>query len=211
VRTSRLDSFTERQSLDPHIACSQQFVRPAFDPVGHRRIGGAAVGRVVLEASVLGGVVRWRDDNAVSKMLPATAVVNENGSRDNRGWRYAVTLLDDCLHVVRRQDLECGALCGRGQRVSVFSHIEWTVSALLPPVVADRLSNCQNVRLGKCAVQRRTAVSAGAEADELVGIMEVGMARKIVPLEASDVQQHLLRSRFARERRNRAFVGSRCH
>src|SRR5271166_4971219 len=102
MRRRGLDGFGEWNSLDPHVPRSQQFVRPVLDPAGHVGIGGAAVGRVVLEASILGRIVRRRDDDAVGEMILvfATAVVNENGARDYGGRRYAVVFLDDRLYVV---------------------------------------------------------------------------------------------------------------
>ena len=36
-----------------------------FDPLRDVGVGGAAVGRVVFEAAVFGGIVRGRDDDAV--------------------------------------------------------------------------------------------------------------------------------------------------
>ena len=76
----------------------------------HVGIGGAAVGRVVLEAAVLGRIVRRRDDDAVGEVLLAAAVVDEDGSRDDRRRRDAVVALDDGLHAVGRQDLQRRAL-----------------------------------------------------------------------------------------------------
>ena len=150
--------------------------------------------------------MRWRDDNAVGEVVfvfvSATSVVNENGSRDYGSRSYTVVFLDDCLDVVRRQHLECSALHGRRKRVGVFPHVEWAAGSLLSPVVADRLRNCEDVRFGERALQRRTAVSTGAEADQLIGIMQVGMALEIFLLQTSDVDQHFLWRRFASEGRD---------
>src|SRR5208282_2426046 len=106
-------------------------------------------------------------DDAVREVVVniAAAVVNENGSRDHRGRSHTVALLNDRLHVVRRQYLEGCALCGPGDGVGVFSHVEWAVRSLLSPVFADRLGDGQNVRFVKCAVQGRATVSTGAKAD----------------------------------------------
>ena len=59
------DGFSKRNALDPCIPCSLQFVRAILYPAGHVDIGWTAIGRVVLEASVLRRIVRWRNDDAV--------------------------------------------------------------------------------------------------------------------------------------------------
>ena len=79
-------------------------------------VGGAAVGRVVLEAAVLGRIVRRRDDDAVGEMLLAAAVVDEDGVRDDRRRRHAVVALDDRLDAVGGQHFQGGALGRAGQR-----------------------------------------------------------------------------------------------
>ncbi len=56
VRGRRLDGRRERHALHAGIAAPQQFVGPVLDPLRDVRIGRAAVGRVVLEAAVLGGL-----------------------------------------------------------------------------------------------------------------------------------------------------------
>jgi hypothetical protein len=59
--------------------------------------------RVVLEASVLGRIVGWSNDDAVREMVLAILVVNENRSRDDGSRSNSIILLDDRLHIVRGQ------------------------------------------------------------------------------------------------------------
>src|SRR5580704_15780839 len=106
-------------------------------------------------------------------MFLAATVPNQNRSRDNRCRSYPVALLNNRLHVVCRKHLEGGALRGLGDGMGVFPHIERAVGSLFAPVFADRLGNREDVRFVKCASQGRAAVSAGAEADELVWILQV--------------------------------------
>ena len=47
--------------------------------------------------------------------------------------------------------------------------------------------------------QRRAAVSAGAEADQLVGVAHVGPTLEILAFEPGQVNQHLFRGRLARK------------
>ena len=118
VRGPCLDGRGERHALHAAVSAAQQFVGPVLDPVRHVGVGGAAVGRVVLEAAVLGRIVRRRDDDAVREVLLAAAVVDEDGSGDDRGRGDAVVALDDRLHSIARQDLQCRAL-GRADSACV--------------------------------------------------------------------------------------------
>src|SRR5262249_41597254 len=142
----------------------QKLVGTVLDPLGHVGIGWTAVGWVILEATVLRRVVRRRDDNAVGEMLFSATVVDENSVRDNRRWGYSIVLLNDGFDVVAGQHLERGALRRPGHRVGVLADVERTISGLVAPIIANRLGDSENVRLGERTVQRRTPVPAGAEA-----------------------------------------------
>ena len=161
------------------------------------RIGGAAVGRVVLEAAILGGIVGRRDHDAICEARPPAAVAYEDPPRDDRRRRHAIVPLDDGLHPVGRQHLERRALGGPGDAVRVLAHVERAVDALAAAVVADGLGDGQDVGLGERAAQRRASMPAGAEAHELIGIANVRLAFVILPLEPGEVDQHLLRRRPA--------------
>jgi hypothetical protein len=154
VRAARPDGIRERQALHPDIAAPQQFVGSVLNPLRHIGVGRATIGRVVLEATILRRVVRWRDDDAVRELFLAAAIMNEDSPRDDRRGRHAVTALDDCLHIVGGQHFERGALGRAGKRVSVLAHVEWAVGALASPIVADGLSNGQDVRFGEGAALR---------------------------------------------------------
>ena len=57
--------------------------------------------------------------------------------------------------------------------MSILSNIERTINVPIFPVVADGLCYGQDVCLGKCAMDRRAAMSTGAEADQLIGVIQV--------------------------------------
>src|SRR6516162_6398125 len=130
-------------------------------------------------------------------MLLTAMVVDQDGPRDDRRRCHTVASLDDGLHVVGRQYFERRALGRTRQGVRILTHVEWTVRALVASVLADGLSNGQDVGFGERAPQRRTSVSAGPEADHLVGITEVRTALEILPFEPGHVHQHLLRGGLA--------------
>ena len=152
MRGRCLDRRGKRHATHSRVAGPQQFVGSILDPLRHVGVGRSAIGRVVLEAAILGRIVRRRDDDAVGKMCLARAVVDEDGPRDDRRRRHAVVALNDGLDAIGRQDLQRGALGRTGQRVRVLAHVERAIRALAAPIVADRLGDGQDVRLGECAV-----------------------------------------------------------
>ena len=68
VRAGGRDGLRVWQPSHPDVAVAQERVGPFLDPRRHVGVGRAAVRRVVLEAAVLGRVVRRRDDDAVRTM-----------------------------------------------------------------------------------------------------------------------------------------------
>src|SRR5882757_3522438 len=104
------DGHIERYPLHTYIVSSQEVVGSVLHPARYVRVGGTAVRRVVLEAAILGWVMRGRDHDAVREVPLAALVIYENGPRDNRRRRDAVVLLNDCIYVVGREDLQGGAL-----------------------------------------------------------------------------------------------------
>ena len=164
----------ERHALHSSIVSAQQFVGAILHPARHVGIGRAAVGRIVFEAAVLRRIVRRRDDDAIGETGFASAIVNEDGTRDDRRRRHAIVALDDRLDIFGGQNFQRGALRGRGQGVRVLAHVQRAVDAVAAAVIANGLRDGENVRLGECAVQRRAAMPAGAEADHLIRVVQIG-------------------------------------
>jgi hypothetical protein len=76
------------------------------------------------------------------------------------------------------------------------------VDAVRAAVVADGLRDGQDVRLGERAVERGAAVAAGAEADELLRIGEVGLPLVVIVLQTAEINQQFSRRRLAGQRVN---------
>ena len=147
VRGDRLDGRRERHALDVGIGPAQQLsLARSWTHAVTSVSGGAAVGRVVLEAAVLErGIVGRRHHDAVCEARPPAAVVYENPPRDDRRRRHAIVPLSpDGFHPVGRQHLERRALGGPGDTVRVLAHVERAVDALAPAVVADGLGDGQD-------------------------------------------------------------------
>ena len=78
VAPGGLQRPSQRHPLDARSAVAQNLVGALGDYVGGVGVGGAAVGRVVLEAAVGRRVVRRRHDDPVGQPLGAAAVVRED-------------------------------------------------------------------------------------------------------------------------------------
>jgi hypothetical protein len=84
--------------------------------------------------------------------------------------------------------------------VRVLAHEERPGEALALAVFADGLRDGEDVRFGEGAVERRTAMSAGAEADELVRIREVRLARVVIAFELAEIDEEFGGGGFSGER-----------
>ena len=77
--------------------------------------------------------------------------------------------------------------------MGVLSHQERSADSVRPPVVADGLGDRQDVRFIEGPVERRSSMSARAEAYQLAWIIEVGTPRVVLVFELRDIYQHIPR------------------
>ena len=96
--------------LTSAFLAGEQLVGAVLNPARDVGVGRPAVRRVVLEAAVLGRVVRRRDDDAVGEDARAAAVAHEDRARDDRRRRHPAVALNDRLDAVARQHLERAVL-----------------------------------------------------------------------------------------------------
>ena len=68
VCNRRIDRGRERYPLDARVPGPQQLVGAVLNRLGHVDVGGSAVRRVVLEAAVIGRIVRRRDHDSVREV-----------------------------------------------------------------------------------------------------------------------------------------------
>src|SRR5580692_6433216 len=104
MRARSLKGGCEWQAFHAFVVSSKKLIGPVLYPARYVSVRGTAVRRVVLEAPILGRVVRWRDHDAVRQVLLAGAVIDEDRARNNGGWRDAVFPLNYSLHVVCRKN-----------------------------------------------------------------------------------------------------------
>ena len=70
------------------------------------------------------------------------------------------------------------------------------INPLNAAVVADRPGDRQDVRLGKCAIERRAPVPAGSESDPLARIGRIGLTRVVRLFERRDIDQDVRGSKL---------------
>jgi hypothetical protein len=140
-------STFKRYSGHPAQAVGNEGVGLPFYPLGDVSVRGSAVGRIVFEAAESWRVMRWCDDDAVRGSALATAIVVENRVRDYRGRSITIVSIDHHVDAIRCQHLQSAGKSGLRERVGVLTHIERTVCSLGSPVVADGLSDGQNMSL----------------------------------------------------------------
>ena len=160
----------ERGARDRLPAPLQQLVGPLLDPRGDRSLRRSAVGRVVLDAAVLGRIVAGGDDDAVGGAVRARAlpVVGEDRVGDRRGGGEPVPVVDHRGHLLGGQHLHDGEEGGLGQGMGVATHEDGPRVSLLAAVVDDRLRRCGDVCLVEGATQAGAAVPRGPERHSLL-------------------------------------------
>src|SRR5262245_23543811 len=121
MRRACLKSGLERFALYFLVAGAEQGVRSILNPRRRIALGRATVGRVVFEAAVSRGIVRRRNDQAVSETVLAPTVMDENRTRHDWCWCEAIVGLDNRLHSIRGENFQSSALSRRGRRVSVLA------------------------------------------------------------------------------------------
>src|SRR5580692_4075292 len=103
MRAGGMDGPFERNAFYSFISCPQQMIGAILYPRRHIGIGRTSIGWVVLEASILGRIVRRRDDDAIGQMFFSIPVVNENRARDDGCWCDSILFLNDSLNTACSQ------------------------------------------------------------------------------------------------------------
>ena len=147
------------------LARVEELVGARRDPSGRIRVGGAAVRRVVLEASVARGVVAGGDDDAVGQavalgtQIRRRAVRAQNRDGHGGGRRVGAARVNARIDAGGREDLQGGTPRGLAQGVGVAADKQRAVDALGGAVVDDRRGDGDDVRLVELGVQRGAAVA----------------------------------------------------
>ena len=167
MRRRGVKSFLVGDALHTAKAGLEEFVRSRFDPAGDGARGRSSVGRVVLEAAVMGRIVRGGDDDAVGQSAFAPAVVCENRMGEHGRGSVFIALRDHHLDFVGRHHLQRAGQRGHGERVRVDSQEQGAVDALLLAVEADGLADSEDMALVESPVERGAAMAGSAEGHAL--------------------------------------------
>ena len=162
-------STFKRYSRHPAQPVGNKSVGMLFYPFGDVSVRGSAVGRIVFEAAESRRVMRWCDDDAIREAALATAIVGENCVRDDRGGSVTIVSIDHHLDAIRRQHLQSAGKSGLRKRVRIDADVERSVDALLLAVKANRLRDCENVRLIERVIERGAAMPGSSKHDPLCG------------------------------------------
>ena len=169
----RIQGLCIRQPLDAAIAVGHQRIGALLDPAGNVGICRATVRRVVLDAAILRGIVRRRDDDAVRPSGFVGGVECENGARNDRRRRVAIIGLQMRQYVVGSEHFQRRLLRRIRKSMGVLAEKQRAVDPGLRPVFRNRLSDCQYVRLVEAAVQGAAAMAAGAKGNALGWVVDV--------------------------------------
>ncbi len=157
----------------------EQCVGGALDPCRRNGIGRAAIRRVVLEAAVLGRIVRGGDDDPVGKTALARLVVGQDRVRNDGRRRVPAARVDHHVNIVGGEYLQRACQRGRGKRVRVDADEQRSGNGAAPPVIADRLADRQDMRLVEGVVEGRSAMTRRAEGNALRRHRRVRLAGEI--------------------------------
>ena len=159
----------KRYSRHPAQAVGNQGVRLSFYPFGDVSVRGSTVGRIVFEAAESRRVMRWCDDDAVREAVLAAAIVGENRVRDYRRRSVAIVSIDHHVDAIRCQHLQSAGKSRLRKRVGIGSDVERSVDALLFAIEANRLRDCEDVRLIERVIERGAAMPGSSKHDSLCG------------------------------------------
>src|SRR5260370_39273659 len=83
--------------------------------------------------------------------------------------------MEEWREAIRGEQLELDAFGGSGKGVGVFGHEQRVSDSLVAPVFADCLRDGEDVGFCERRVRAAAAMPAGAEADELVRVGQIGL------------------------------------
>ncbi len=165
--------------------------------IGIRR---AAIGRIIFEAAILGGIMRRRDHHAVGKTAVAALVMGQDGVRDHRRRRVTIALVDHRLDAIGGKYFQRARQSRLRQRVGVDADEQRSGNAAALAMIANHLADRHNMRLVEGVVEGGAAMARGAERHPLRRHGRVGLSGKIGRHQPRNVRQHRRLGALAGER-----------
>ena len=179
----------EKNPIHTYQASLEKPVRPGFDPVCDGRCRWPTIGWIVFEPTVVGRIVRRRDNDSVSKTGASPTVVHKNRVRNNGGRCVFIPLREHDLHPVRGQDFKraCDRRHGKGMRIHAKK--ERTINLVLCSIQANGLSDGKNMPFIERLLECRATMTGGAEHNPLARHRRVGLIRIVSCDESGNVDQ----------------------
>ena len=194
-----LERFREPETFHIFQPAADDFVGAVLNPLGGVCIRGAAVRRVVLEAAVIGRVMRGRYNHPIRQAALPAGIIGQDGVGDYRRGRVAHLGVNHDFHVVAGKHLNRAVERRLGKRVRVHPHEEGPINAGLFAVFINRLADGKHVVFIKAAVQRGSAVPAGAKCHCLGRVLRVRVQGVIGGNQARDIDKRFKRGGFSCE------------
>ena len=157
----------ERNSVNAPQATFEKLVRLHLDPVSDDWTRRPADWGIVLEAAVMGRIMRRRDHDAIGKTCFPPTVVRQNRVGNGRGRGIFIPGRDHDFHPVCRQHLKRAGKSWHGEGMRVHAEEQWAVDLLLRPVQANGLTYGQDMPLVESLFECGTTVPGGAEGNSL--------------------------------------------
>ena len=191
----RVKGFIEWHAFDALQTVVEERVGLILDQSGDLAFGGATMRRIVLEAPVLGRVVRGRDHDSVCQTARSSAIVFEDRMRDGGRGSVFIPGHPD-RDSVGRENFERRREGGLRERMRVDTDQQRAVDTRAPAITADRLGDGEDMPFVEGPVQGRTAVARGAEGYSLRGDARVGTVAVVIGDEARRINEAAGRGRF---------------
>src|SRR5215813_9471245 len=169
VYVGSASSALKRYSQHSPQVVGNEGVGLPFYPIGDVSVRRSAMGRIIFEAAESRRVMGRCDDDAVREAALATAIVGENRVRDDRSRSVTLVSVDHHVDSVGYQYLQSAGKSGLRKRVRIEADVERAVNALLLTIKANRLRDCENVRLVERVIERGTAMARSSKHDPLCG------------------------------------------
>src|SRR6267378_7820765 len=99
--------------------------------------------------------------------------------RDHRCRSVAIVSIDHHVDAIRCQYLESAGKSGLRKRVRIDADVERSVDALLLAIEANRLCDCEDVRLIERVIERGAAMPGSSKYHALCGYGRIGLPRVI--------------------------------
>lgn len=175
LRGGGLERILEGDAVHACHLLADEIIRRCLNHLGDVGIGRAAMGGIVLEAPVLGRVVRWRDHHAIGQIRAAVTVIGQDGMRDDGGWRITILRINTHFQPGCGKHFQRGFQRRAGEGMRIDADEQRTGDARVLPVIDNRLADGQDMLFIEAGAQRGTPMSRCAKGTRCVAMVGSGL------------------------------------